>query len=443
MKKTVMLALAVLAMVSCAKKAPEAELVHAPFAYDATIYEINTRQFTPEGTFAAAEAQLPALQSLGVDILWIMPIQPIGEVGRKGSLGSYYAIKDYCAFNPEFGTRADFESFLNKAHELGFKVLLDWVANHTSPDNAWTENAGWHYRDSLGNLMVQYDWTDIAKLNYENQDMRNEMLKSMSWWLDTIGVDGFRCDVAMEVPTDFWEWAFDSIRAKHPQFFALSEAEVPELNVKAFDMYYGWELHHLMNEVAQGTKGVEDLWAYFDKCDTTFVPYAIRMNFTSNHDENAWNGTEFERMGNAHAAMAAFCYVVPGMPLIYTGQEYANDHRFQFFEKDSFERKHVPEFAMYQELNRTRKENPALWSNELGAPMVRIGCDNEAIFACARVLEDNAVLGIFNFSNEPQTCILQTADYVGDYTCICGMPIQLGQEDEITLRPWEWLIYSK
>lgn len=444
MKKSLFLCTLLLAAVACSRQ-PAEPTAHTPWAYDATIYELNTRQFTPEGTFAAAEAELPTLKALGVDIIWVMPIQPIGEITRKGTLGSYYSIKDYCDFNPEFGTREDFVSFLNKAHELDMYVILDWVANHTAPDSKWTENEGWHYRDSLGNLMVQYDWTDISKLNYDNQDMRQEMLRSMRWWLDSIGIDGFRCDVAMEVPTDFWNWAFEDLRTDYPGLFTLCEAEHPEneLTLTAFDMYYGWTLHHLMNDVAQETKPVDSLWAYFEGKATEFPDYAIRMNFTSNHDENSWNGTEFERMGGASDAMAAFTYVVPGMPLIYTGQEYASNHRLEFFEKDCIERNHTHHFMMYQDLNRTRKQNPALWSQEKGAPMERIACDNEKIFACARVLGDNTVLGIFNFSSEPQTFTLQTADYAGNYTCICGMPVTIEEEDHITLKPWEWLIYSK
>ena len=317
MKKLIIAALGVLALVSCAPKQP-INGVHTSWAYDATIYELNTRQLTEEGTFAAAEALLPEIKESGVDIIWIMPIQPIGELTRKGTLGSYYSIIDYCAFNPEFGTRADFEKFLATAHKLGMKVILDWVANHTAPDSEWTKNDGWHYRDSLGNLMVQYDWTDISKLNYDNQDMRAAMKQAMHWWMDTIGIDGFRCDVAGEVPTDFWNDAMAEIRAKHPDMFTLAEdeAKAQELTETAFDMYYGWELHHLMNGVAQGNKTVEDLWGYFAKVDTTIRKEAIRMNFTSNHDENSWNGTEFERMGDATDLFAAFTYVAPGMPMI-------------------------------------------------------------------------------------------------------------------------------
>ena len=429
-----------------AKHPAAAETRHPAFAYYGTIYELNTRQFTPEGTFRAAEAHLPELKDLGVEIIWFMPIQEIGVEGRKGTLGSYYAIKDYCSFNHEFGTREDFVSFVNRAHELGMKVILDWVANHTAPDSEWTKREGWHYRDSLGNLMVQYDWTDIAKLNYENEDMRKEMLKAMHFWMDEIGIDGFRCDVAGEVPTDFWEMAMADLRLTHPDMFTLAENndKAQELTASAFNMYYGWDLQNTMRKLAKGEISVDDLWSFFEQQDTLIRKEAIRMNFTSNHDENSWNGTEFEWFGEEGAATyAAFTYVIPGMPLIYTGQEFGNHKRLEFFEKDGFERKHAEQFEMYKSLNAMRRDNPALWSPELGAPMTRIANDNPAIFSCARVLEDNVVLGIFNFSAEPQTVTLQTAGLEGDYTCICGMPVMVGTEDQITLRPFEWLIYAK
>ena len=429
-----------------AKHPAAAETRHPAFAYYGTIYELNTRQFTPEGTFRAAEAHLPELKDLGVEIIWFMPIQEIGVEGRKGTLGSYYAIKDYCSFNHEFGTREDFVSFVNRAHELGMKVILDWVANHTAPDSEWTKREGWHYRDSLGNLVVQYDWTDIAKLNYENEDMRKEMLKAMHFWMDEIGIDGFRCDVAGEVPTDFWEMAMADLRLTHPDMFTLAENndKAQELTASAFNMYYGWDLQNTMRKLAKGEISVDDLWSFFEQQDTLIRKEAIRMNFTSNHDENSWNGTEFEWFGEEGAATyAAFTYVIPGMPLIYTGQEFGNHKRLEFFEKDGFERKHAEQFEMYKNLNAMRRDNPALWSPELGAPMTRIANDNPAIFSCARVLDDNVVLGIFNFSSEPQAVTLQTAGLEGDYTCICGMPVMVGTEDHITLRPFEWLIYTK
>ena len=414
MKKVIFLFVAALTMLSCAD---QTNLRHPKWAYDATIYELNTRQATPEGTFAAAEALLPTLKQNGIDIIWVMPCQPIGKITRKGTLGSYYSIIDYCDINPEFGTRADFEHFLAAAHKQGFKVILDWVANHTAPDSEWTKNDGWHYRDSLGNLMVQYDWTDISKLNYENQDMRNEMLKCMHWWMDTIGIDGFRCDVAGEVPTDFWNWAMADLRLTHPDMFTLAEDEdkADELTETAFDMYYGWTLHKLMNGVAQGKNTVQDLWDYFAKADSTIRPEAIRMNFITNHDENSWAGTEQERMGDAVNLFAAFCYVVPGMPMIYTGQLSGNHHRLEFFEKDLIDNDEAYSQAdLYRDLNNLRERNKALFSPEVGAPMERIACDNDAIFACKRSKvgkwHTNTVIAVMNMSNEEQVVNLETGE---------------------------------
>ena len=411
--KKIFFALAAVLLVSCAQP----ELRHPKFAYDATIYELNTRQLTEEGTFAAAEALLPQLRENGIDIIWVMPCQPIGKITRKGTLGSYYSIIDYCAINPEFGTRADFEHFLKAAHKLGFKVILDWVANHTAPDSEWTKNEGWHYRDSLGNLMVQYDWTDISKLDYHNQDMRNEMLKAMHWWMDSIGIDGFRCDEAGEVPTDFWNWAMADLRQTHPDMFTLAEDEdkADELTETAFDMYYGWTLHKLMNGVAQGKNTVQDLWDYFAKADSTIRPEAIRMNFITNHDENSWAGTEFERMGDAAKLFAAFCYIVPGMPMIYTGQLSGNHHRLEFFEKDLIDTDEAYSQAeLYKNLNALREHNKALFSPEVGAPMERIACDNDAIFACKRSLKGkyitNEVIAVMNMSDQPQKVTLETGE---------------------------------
>ena len=447
MKKNLLFLMAIICLVSCSE---QPSLRHPKWAYDATIYELNTRQATPEGTFQAAEALLPTLRENGIDIIWVMPCQPIGKITRKGTLGSYYSIIDYCAINPEFGTRADFEHFLAAAHKQGFKVILDWVANHTAPDSEWTKNDGWHYRDSLGNLMVQYDWTDISKLNYDNQDMRAEMLKAMHWWMDSIGIDGFRCDVAGEVPTDFWNWAMSDLRLTHPQMFTLAEDEdkAQELTETAFDMYYGWTLHHIMNEVAQGKKSVEDLWSYFAKADSTIRPEAIRMNFITNHDENSWNGTEQERMGNAVPLFAAFCYIVPGMPMIYTGQLSGNHHRLEFFEKDTIDMdESYAQAELYNLLNGLRARNKALFSPEVGAPMVRLIADNEHIFACVRQKEgkwyNNTIIAVMNMSDREQTVTLDLTGYEGKYQCLCGKKIKLETTLQLSLAPWEFKIFEK
>jgi len=334
MNRITLILAAVLVMAGCAKKNSTAETADWS---KSVVYELNTRQYTPEGTFAAAAEQLPRLKELGVDIVWVMPLYPIGEKERKGSLGSYYSVKDYCNVNPEFGTLADFDAFVTKAHGCGLKVIIDWVANHTSPDHPWvTEKpSDWYVRDAEGNTIVENDWTDIAKLNYANNDMRKAMQEAMLFWLDR-GIDGFRCDVAYQVPRDFWEPAIAMLRehAGKPLYF-LAEGEEAWLYEAGFDATYAWKFHHLLNDMARGKAGEKELEEYYKWNEESFPEGALRLVFTSNHDENSWAGTEFERMGDKWQEMTELCFSHPNaQPLLYTAQEIGYDHRFQFFEKD-------------------------------------------------------------------------------------------------------------
>ncbi len=381
---------ALMAAFSCA---PKQESVHPDWTYDAVIYEMNIRQYTPEGTFAAAQAELPRLKELGVDVLWLMPIYPIGVKERKGTLGSYYAISDYCAVNPEFGNMDDFGNFLKAAHKDGFKVILDWVANHTSPDAKWIDEcpADWYERDSLGNTVVEYDWTDIAALNYDNKDVWKAQDKAMRFWLDK-GVDGFRCDMACEVPVEFWRETIAGLRADYPGIYMLAEGEDPGLHEDAFDASYAWVLHHLLNDIAQGKKGAEELAEYVAMDAEKNPSEAFRLMFTSNHDENSWAGTEFERMGNAAKAMAVLTFTLPnGQPLIYTGQEMGWNKRFEFFEKDpipAWENNGYTDF--YKWLVKLRHDNPALAAGEKGGAFEVISTEND-MFVFSRTLPGNKV----------------------------------------------------
>ncbi len=333
MKRLTILTAFLLALLSCSRPTEQ------NFDWDnAVIYEMNVRQYTPEGTFAAAQQQLPRLERLGVDVIWLMPIYPIGVKERKGTLGSYYAVSDYCAVNPEFGRLEDFDAFLAAAHQQGFKVILDWVANHTSPDARWINEcpADWYERDSLGNTVVQYDWTDIAALNYDNKDVWKAMEAAMNFWMER-GIDGFRCDMACEVPLEFWQEAISGLRSEWPDMYMLAEGENSDLHkISGFNTSYAWELHHLLNDIAQGKKGIPELLAYVEKDAAVIPDGATRLMFTSNHDENSWAGTEFERMGEAARAMAVLTFTLPdSQPLIYTGQEMGWNKRFEFFEKDA------------------------------------------------------------------------------------------------------------
>ncbi len=363
MKRILFFLLILSALAACSRK-PDNGSAPDAWAREGVVYELNVRQLTPEGSFAAAETQLPLLKELGVDIIWVMPPYPIGELGRKGSLGSYYAIRDYCDINPEFGTLADFDHFLAAAHAQGFKVVLDWVANHTSPDHPWaTEKpAEWYVRDEQGHTIVEYDWTDIAKLNYDCAEMRAEMEKCMRFWLDR-GVDGFRCDVAYQVPQDFWAAVLPQFRKDYgrPLYF-LAEGEEAWLHEAGFDTTYAWKLHHLLNDIAQGCCGADSLVRYLDWNRQTYPEGVRRLGFTSNHDENSWSGSEFERMGEGWQAMTVLAWTLPQMqPLIYTGQEFGYDHRFAFFEKDPIPaRKTNAVTDFYRRLARLREDHPAL-----------------------------------------------------------------------------------
>lgn len=441
---TLLCALAGVLLAACAtKKQPRA--AHAEWAYDAVVYEMNVRQQTPEGTFAAAEERLPFLRELGVDILWLMPIHPIGEKGRKGSLGSYYAIRDYRAVNPEFGTMEDFERFLARAHELGFRVILDYVANHTSPDAAWVSEKApeWYVRDSTGAPAVQYDWTDIAKLNYDCPEVREAMTDVLKFWVGK-GVDGFRCDVAGEMPDDFWTAAFAELKGINPDIYLLAEGEGVNFHADGFDATYAWKLLHLMNDVAQGKKSATDIKGWIEEFRGEYPGSAFRLTFTSNHDENSWAGTEFERLGDAAETMAALTYVLPqGQPLIYTGQEVGHDRRFAFFEKDSVSSWEPNRWTcLYRRLNALRHGHPALAAGERGGEAVYMAGAVDDVLAFTREREGDRVFCLFNLSAEPQP-VIPTVAVGGDWNdAMTGKPVRINPGEEFSLGPWEYRILT-
>ena len=329
---------------------------HPDWSYNLSIYEVNTRQYTPEGTFEAFDTHIKELKDMGVGIVWFMPINPIGEKNRKGTLGSYYSVKDYKGVNPEFGTLQDFKETVNQIHSMGMYVIIDWVANHTAWDNVWVkEHPDFYTKDSLGNFVPPVpDWHDVIDLNYDNKELWQYMIDAMKYWVEECDIDGFRCDVAGMVPLDFWKTAHAELD-KIKNVFMLAEAEGPELH-EAFDMTYSWELLHLMNNVAQGKKDVQSIRDYFQKEKNQYPPDAYRMRFTTNHDENTWNGTEFERMGEAAETFDVFTCVIPGMPLLYSGQEAGLNKRLDFFEKDTIEWKDSKyKFLYTTSISRKRK----------------------------------------------------------------------------------------
>jgi alpha-amylase len=388
--------------------AAPADGFHPAWSRSATIYEVNVRQYTPEGTFAALQQHLPRLRSLGVDILWLMPVQPIGKVNRKGSLGSYYSIRDYTAINPEHGTEADFKAFVDAAHRQGMKVILDWVPNHTAFDHHWITARRDYYvsradgsisnaRDNEGR---ETDWTDVAELDYDNRAMRAAMIGEMRWWLDTMGIDGFRCDVAGGVPNDFWAEARHAIKASRPDAFLLAEAESPGTHAY-FDMTYGWELHHLLNDISKGKKVAANLDAYFVEQAATYPADAYRMYFTSNHDENSWQGTEFERMGANHVpAFVLAATVRNSMPLLYSGQEVSLKKRLRFFEKDTIDWNGPSLARFYKSMFDLKHMQPALANGAWGGrqTVLRTVGDRD-VYAFTRIRDGNTVVVAVNFGS--------------------------------------------
>ena len=463
MKKFLALVAFVATLVGCVAPVEKA----AEFdKFNSVVYELNIRQATEEGTFAAAEKYLPELKNMGVDIVWLMPISPIGVDARKGTLGSYYSIIDCKAINPEFGTMEDFDKFLATAHDLGLKVIIDWVANHTSRDAQWWNEGKkeWYIMDENNEFpIVMYDWTDIAQLNYENQDMRAAMLDALKFWIEK-GVDGYRCDVAMNVPGDFWAEAWKQVREINPDVYLLAEGEEQWLHESGFEATYAWELHHIFNAMAKGgsetknvagdgtiktdAKYVKDLKEYLERDDEKYPAPAMRLMFTSNHDENSWAGTEFERMGDAHKTFAALTFVLPkSQPLIYTGQEIGLNRRLAFFEKDSVKElvdleygKEYREF--YKSLCSFRHNNSALAAGENVAPMVFVEGASENVLAFTRANEENAVFCIFNFSAEPASLTITEAE-AGDYACICGQTKSFKAGDVVELEPWGYMLLNK
>jgi glycosidase len=385
-----------------------AQVAHPVWSRDDVIYEINVRQYTPEGTFRALQSHLPRLRDMGIDILWLMPIQPIGKENRKGGLGSPYSIADYRAINPEYGTAADVKAFVDAAHGLGMRVLLDWVGNHTAFDHPWVSaHRDWYTLRPDGSISFprdnegkETDWTDVADLNFDNADMRLAMIADMKWWLDEMDIDGFRADVAWGIPYDFWAQARTELLKSEPDLFMLAEAEDPRLH-EWFDMTYAWEFHHLLNEIARGKKPVTALDAYFAKQDSLYPVDAYRMTFTSNHDENSWQGTEFERMGANHLpAFIVAATAERSFPLLYSGQEAGLNKRLRFFEKDTIAWNQLPFAQFYQAMFELKATQPALRNGALGGEQVALAHDGgDRVYAYTRTAGANTVAVFVNFGD--------------------------------------------
>ncbi len=426
-----------------------ADSTYAPspveWSYNATIYEVNVRQFSEEGSFARVEEALPRLKELGIEIVWLMPVHPIGEVERKGSLGSYYSVKDFFDVNPEFGTKDDFRSLVETAHSLDMKVLLDWVANHTAWDNSLTEtNPGFFETNDEGNFIPPRgtDWSDVIQLDYSNPEVHDYMVSALRYWVEEFGVDGYRADVAYLVPTEFWERARRELDEIKPVFM-LAEAHEPELH-PAFDMGYNWEVHHTMNRIAAGENTVADLEQEINNVKERFGRDVFMMNFITNHDENSWAGTEFDRLGDGVDAFAVLMSTMEGMPLIYNGQETGFDHMLEFFEKDpivwDFD---SPYQDFYSTLFHLKREHPALQNGSRGGEMMRINTsDDESVYAFSRSQNDEHVVVVLNLSDAAVSITLEPGAPAGSYMSLFGDgSFDDGIPASMDLEAWDYHVF--
>lgn len=421
-------------------------VVHPEWAKNSVLYEVNTRQYTPQGTFTAFAEHLPRLKSLGVDVLWFMPIFPIGIENKKGELGSYYSVRDYLNVNPEFGNLDDFKAVLAKAHALGLKVVIDWVPNHTSWDNKLTvEHPEWYVKDSAGKFIppIGFDWTDVIQLDWSKKELQDYMIDALKFWTN-MGVDGFRIDHPNHTPPEFWERARAELNAIKPVLL-IGEIEQPTTYLeKGFDMNYAWELYHLTVDIAQGKKTVGKLIRYYDKEWQTYPNSVYRLQFLTNHDQNSWEGTIDTLMGSAQKPLAALIFTAQGVPLIYSGQEVCLNKRIKFFVRDTIKWDSCSMTGFYRNLISLKKHNKALWNGDEGGPMVKFSTGSDStIFAFSRQKDDNKVVVFLNLSKKNVALKSLPENLNGEYTEFGGIKTTLPLADSLRFDPWSFKILVK
>ena len=428
------------------RPAPYVRIQHPEWSKNATIYELNLRQFTAEGTLAAAERELPRLAALGVGIVWLMPIHPIGEKNRKGGKGSPYSVRDYRAVNPDYGTLDDLRSFVKTAHGLGLRVILDWVANHSAWDNPLVaEHPEWYSRDWKGDFHPTSwnDWSDIIEFDYDQPGLRRWMTESLAYWVREADIDGYRADVAGFVPLDFWETARRELEAIKPVFM-LGEWEATDLHAAAFDATYAWGWYNAAREATVGGRGAGPLRGYYSTHDNAWPAGAMRMTFVTNHDKNSWDGTEFEEFGPGLDAVTVLSFVGDGIPLVYNGQEAGNDRKLAFFERDPIEWREHPRGELYRRLIEFKLAEPALWNGPWGARMIDVpNGAQDRLLTFVRGDGQHRVFAAFNFSGEAVKTTLGHAPYAGRYRDFAGgATVDLAERDTIELPAWGWRVLA-
>ena len=410
------------------------------------IYEVNLRQYTEEGTFDAFVKEMPRLKMMGVKTLWLMPITPIAQKNKKGSLGSPYAASDYTSVNPEFGTLDDFKNLVIQAHRFGFKIIIDWVANHTGWDHVWTKTNPDFYLFENGNFKTASGMNDIIELDYQNQEMRHKMIEAMVFWIKETNIDGFRCDLASWVELDFWQQAKFEIEKIKPLFWIgeYDELENPEYG-EIFDASCSWKWMHKSESFYKNNEPISELIDLL-KNYSQIGDNTMRAWFTSNHDENSWNGTEFEKYGVIAKPMAVFSIMWNGIPLLYSGQELPNLKKLEFFEKDTIEwTKHYEMEGFYKTLLHLKSTNPALRGGDANVVTYLINTSShDKIFAFLRKNRENEVLVILNFSKENIEFSLEDENVSGIFRNIFDDGLRDFSQDKVfNFEVSDYAIYQK
>lgn len=417
---------------------------HPGWSYSTNIYEVNIRQYTLEGTFNAFAKHLPRLKDMGVKTLWFMPVLPISESGRLGTLGSYYAARDYERINPEFGTEDDFKALVKEAQEMGFKILMDFVANHAGNDNLWTqEHPGFFVKEENGDFFHPHGWSDVSQINYEVPEVWKSMVGVLKFWIKEYNIDGFRCDMAHLVPLEFWKYAKKKISKLKDNLFWLGECQEPEYH-EVFDATYTWKWMHASEQFCHDQMNLHSLLTVLYKSVTEFPCTAMRVYFTSNHDENSWNGTEYEKYGDAAKLMAVFSCTWDGIPLIYSGQELPNQKRLKFFDKDQID--WTGQFELhdfYKKLLTLKSTNKAL---RAGDPSVLTKIishpEDERVFAYLRKYKSSQVFVILNFSD--QGLNFEVKNVKGLFTNLFwNDEIDFEIRPVVWLHPWDYLVFER
>lgn len=433
-------------------------LKHAFWSKNATMYEVNVRQHTQEGTLLAFAKDLPRLKELGIDILWFMPLYPVGEINRKGgdynnsyiaekgssSLGSPYCVKDYMAVSPEYGTLDELKSVVFQAHELGMRVILDWVANYSAFDCEWTQSQrGYYLLDSAANLQPPSgsDHWDVTQFDWENgvqNGLYEAMVSAMEFWVEECDVDGFRCDVAEKVPVAFWEMARRRLEIAKPDVFMLADADQPIYHNRAFDMSCALRFHHVIGEIAQGHQGISVISEYVQEEYERFPSDAYRMGFATNHDENSQNGAMSEMYGEAADAMVILSATLFDMPLMYSGQESDLEKRLRFFEKDTIEWGGYSKSEFYRSINTLHHEEEALWNGPFGGFPVLLECESpDRFFAFTKLKANSQIVVILNLSSEPSFLSVNMPE--GDFE----PAISKGIGEDGVVAPWGFIVLRK